>query len=58
MESHSCSADTLIGLAPFMSCPVDDVAGSRNWFIKLWNESILPHMKEAIREGLQLHGQR
>jgi hypothetical protein len=41
-----------------MACPVDDVAASRNWFVRLWNDLILPHMKEAIREGLQLHGQR
>jgi hypothetical protein len=58
MESHSCSGDTLIGVTPFMACPVDDVAASRNWFVRLWNDLILPHMKEAIREGLQLHGQR
>ena len=58
MESHSCGSDTSIGVASFMSCPVDDVIGSRTWFIRLWNESIVPHMREAIREGLQLHGQR
>ena len=49
LESHSCGADTSLGVTSFMTCPIDDVTASRNWFVRLWNESIVPHMKEAIR---------
>lgn len=41
----------------FLSCPID-VDGSRVWFTDLWNYSIIPYLLEAVREGLQVSGQK
>ncbi|XP_034434704.1 neuron navigator 3 isoform X7 [Hippoglossus hippoglossus] len=56
LEAHS-SSDVTIGPRLFLSCPMD-VEGSRVWFTDLWNYSLVPYLLEAVREGLQLYGQR
>ena len=53
-EGHS-SSDVSLGPALFLDCPVDgDVARARAWFVQLWNEGLVPLVRDAVREGLQV----
>jgi neuron navigator 2 len=58
LESHAGPEATL-GPATFMACPLE-AAGetTKLWFINLWNLSLVPHLLDAVREGLQLYGRR
>lgn len=56
LESHSCSEVTL-GPGKFLNCPID-IRGSRKWFIDLWNNTLVPHILDSVREGLQMYGRR
>lgn len=56
LEKHSTS-DFLIGPCFFLSCPVS-VAEFRQWFIDLWNQSIIPYLQEGAKDGIKVHGQK
>ncbi|XP_070694905.1 neuron navigator 1 [Pempheris klunzingeri] len=56
LEKHSTS-DFLIGPCFFLSCPVS-VAEFRQWFIDLWNHSIIPYLQEGAKDGIKVHGQK
>ncbi|KAM4738151.1 neuron navigator 1 isoform 2-T3 [Anableps anableps] len=56
LEKHSTS-DFLIGPCFFLSCPVA-VAEFRQWFIDLWNHSIIPYLQEGAKDGIKVHGQK
>ncbi|XP_035864199.1 neuron navigator 1-like isoform X3 [Sander lucioperca] len=54
LEKHGTS-DFLIGPCFFLSCPVS-VAEFRQWFIDLWNHSIIPYLQEGAKDGIKVHG--
>ncbi|XP_068453331.1 neuron navigator 1 isoform X4 [Clinocottus analis] len=56
LEKHGTS-DFLIGPCFFLSCPVS-VAEFRQWFIDLWNHSIIPYLQEGSKDGIKVHGQK
>uniref|UniRef100_A0A669BRK6 Neuron navigator 1 n=1 Tax=Oreochromis niloticus TaxID=8128 RepID=A0A669BRK6_ORENI len=56
LEKHSTS-DFLIGPCFFLSCPVS-VAEFRQWFIDLWNHSIIPYLQEGAKDGIKVHGHK
>ncbi|XP_017270577.1 neuron navigator 1 isoform X3 [Kryptolebias marmoratus] len=56
LEKHSTS-DFLIGPCFFLSCPVS-VEEFRQWFIDLWNHSIIPYLQEGARDGIKVHGHK
>uniref|UniRef100_A0A3Q3W4Z0 AAA+ ATPase domain-containing protein n=1 Tax=Mola mola TaxID=94237 RepID=A0A3Q3W4Z0_MOLML len=56
LEKHSTS-DFLIGPCFFLSCPVS-VAEFRQWFIDLWNHSIIPYLQEGSKDGIKVHGHK
>uniref|UniRef100_A0A673BGA8 AAA+ ATPase domain-containing protein n=1 Tax=Sphaeramia orbicularis TaxID=375764 RepID=A0A673BGA8_9TELE len=56
LEKHSTS-DFLIGPCFFLSCPVS-VSEFRQWFIDLWNHSIIPYLQEGAKDGIKVHGQK
>ncbi|XP_015259070.1 PREDICTED: neuron navigator 1-like isoform X3 [Cyprinodon variegatus] len=56
LEKHSTS-DFLIGPCFFLSCPVS-VKEFRQWFIDLWNHSIIPYLQEGAKDGIKVHGQK
>ncbi|XP_067950786.1 neuron navigator 3-like isoform X2 [Watersipora subatra] len=56
IETHNCT-DATIGPRQFLDCPMD-VNTSQSWFTQLWNYSLVPYLKEAVKEGLQTYGQR
>ncbi|XP_031700297.1 neuron navigator 1 isoform X3 [Anarrhichthys ocellatus] len=56
LEKHGTS-DFLIGPCFFLSCPVS-VAEFRQWFIDLWNHSIIPYLQEGAKDGIKVHGQK
>uniref|UniRef100_A0A7N9AZP2 Neuron navigator 1 n=1 Tax=Mastacembelus armatus TaxID=205130 RepID=A0A7N9AZP2_9TELE len=56
LEKHSTS-DFLIGPCFFLSCPVS-VAEFRQWFIDLWNHSIIPYLQEGAKDGIKIHWQK
>uniref|UniRef100_A0A8C6T117 Neuron navigator 1 n=1 Tax=Neogobius melanostomus TaxID=47308 RepID=A0A8C6T117_9GOBI len=56
LEKHSTS-DFLIGPCFFLSCPVS-VPEFRQWFIDLWNHSIIPYLQEGAKDGIKVHGQK
>jgi hypothetical protein len=56
LESHA-SPEATLGPATFMACPLEP-AEAKLWFVNLWNLSIVPHLLDAVREGLQLYGRR
>lgn len=37
----------------FLSCPVS-VAEFRQWFIDLWNHSIIPYLQEGAKDGIKV----
>ncbi|XP_063740202.1 neuron navigator 1-like isoform X2 [Eleginops maclovinus] len=56
LEKHSTS-DFLIGPCFFLSCPVS-VSEFRQWFIDLWNQSIIPYLQEGAKDGIKVHGHK
>ncbi|XP_040927566.1 neuron navigator 1-like isoform X2 [Betta splendens] len=56
LEKHGTS-DFLIGPCFFLSCPVS-VSEFRQWFIDLWNHSIIPYLQEGAKDGIKVHGQK
>ncbi|XP_034028374.1 neuron navigator 1-like isoform X2 [Thalassophryne amazonica] len=56
LEKHSTS-DFLIGPCFFLSCPVS-VLEFRQWFIDLWNHSIIPYLQEGAKDGIKVHGHK
>ncbi|XP_065817669.1 neuron navigator 1-like isoform X4 [Labrus bergylta] len=56
LEKHSTS-DFLIGPCFFLSCPVS-VAEFSQWFIDLWNHSIIPYLQEGSKDGIKVHGHK
>ncbi|XP_028264660.1 neuron navigator 1 isoform X2 [Parambassis ranga] len=56
LEKHSTS-DFLIGPCFFLSCPVS-VVEFRQWFIDLWNHSIIPYLQEGAKDGIKVHGHK
>ena len=56
LESH-CSPDSTLSPGMFISCPMDP-SEAKLWFINLWNLSIVPHILDSVREGLQIYGRR
>ncbi|XP_056278737.1 neuron navigator 1-like isoform X2 [Pseudoliparis swirei] len=56
LEKHGTS-DFLIGPCFFLSCPVS-MAEFRQWFIDLWNHSIIPYLQEGAKDGIKVHGQK
>uniref|UniRef100_A0A914YK76 CortBP2/NAV1-like AAA+ ATPase lid domain-containing protein n=1 Tax=Panagrolaimus superbus TaxID=310955 RepID=A0A914YK76_9BILA len=42
--------DETIGPRTFVQCPLS-VEASRDWFIRLWNDNLVPYMMKAAREG-------
>ncbi|XP_032376599.1 neuron navigator 1 isoform X2 [Etheostoma spectabile] len=56
LEKHGTS-DFLIGPCFFLSCPVS-VVEFRQWFIDLWNHSIIPYLQEGAKDGIKVHGQK
>uniref|UniRef100_A0A8C5DNW4 Neuron navigator 1 n=1 Tax=Gouania willdenowi TaxID=441366 RepID=A0A8C5DNW4_GOUWI len=53
LEKHSTS-DFLIGPCFFLSCPVS-VDEFRQWFIDLWNHSIIPYLQEGAKDGIKVN---
>ncbi|XP_075264784.1 uncharacterized protein LOC142356889 isoform X4 [Convolutriloba macropyga] len=51
------SAEVTLGPQLFLSCPMDQNQ-TQSWFHNLWNFSLAPYLIEAIREGLQLYGNK
>ena len=56
LEQH-CGSDYSLGPRPFLSCPMETRA-ARTWVVNLWNYSLVPYLKDALKEGHQLYGQR
>ncbi|XP_072305973.1 neuron navigator 1 isoform X3 [Eucyclogobius newberryi] len=56
LEKHGTS-DFLIGPCFFLSCPVS-VSEFRQWFIDLWNHSIIPYLQEGAKDGIKVHGHK
>ncbi|KAF7669916.1 hypothetical protein LDENG_00110540 [Lucifuga dentata] len=56
LDKHSTS-DFLIGPCFFLSCPVM-VDEFRQWFIDLWNHSVIPYLQEGAKDGIKVHGQK
>uniref|UniRef100_A0A4W3GDS8 Neuron navigator 1 n=1 Tax=Callorhinchus milii TaxID=7868 RepID=A0A4W3GDS8_CALMI len=56
LDMHSTS-DFLIGPCFFLSSPVN-VAEFREWFIDLWNYSILPYLQEGVKDGIKTYGKK
>lgn len=52
------STDVTIGPRLFLACPLHSVDESRKWFVQLWNETVMPYVVRAAREGVQLYGKR
>ncbi|KHJ88587.1 hypothetical protein OESDEN_11617 [Oesophagostomum dentatum] len=44
------SLDVTIGPRIFLQCPLG-VEESRAWFVRLWNQNIIPYMVKVAREG-------
>ncbi|VDN05769.1 unnamed protein product [Thelazia callipaeda] len=49
------SRDVTIGPRLFLQCPLN-VTQSREWFIKLWNQMIIPYMIKVAKEGVKVLG--
>uniref|UniRef100_A0A183DS59 AAA domain-containing protein n=1 Tax=Gongylonema pulchrum TaxID=637853 RepID=A0A183DS59_9BILA len=50
VNSKANSLDVTIGPRLFLQCPLS-VVQSREWFIKLWNQMIVPYMIKVAKEG-------
>ncbi|KAK6732929.1 hypothetical protein RB195_016982 [Necator americanus] len=49
------SLDVTIGPRIFLQCPLG-VEESRAWFVRLWNQNIIPYMIKVAREGVKVLG--
>ncbi|CAJ0607766.1 unnamed protein product [Cylicocyclus nassatus] len=49
------SLDVTIGPRIFLQCPLG-VEESRTWFVRLWNQNIVPYMVKVAREGVKVLG--
>ncbi|VDO48424.1 unnamed protein product [Haemonchus placei] len=49
------SLDVTIGPRIFLQCPLG-VEESRAWFVRLWNQNIVPYMVKVAREGVKVLG--
>ncbi|TMS32219.1 hypothetical protein L596_000091 [Steinernema carpocapsae] len=49
------SRDVTIGPRIFLQCPLS-LAESREWFIALWNDKLIPYMAKVAREGVKVLG--
>ena len=56
LESH-CSPEATLSPGLFLSCPLE-AGPARLWFVNLWNLSIVPHILDSVRDGLQMFGRR
>ncbi|XP_078276803.1 neuron navigator 1-like isoform X3 [Rhinoraja longicauda] len=56
LEMYSTS-DFLIGPCFFLSSPVN-MTEFREWFIDLWNYSILPYLQEGVNDGVKTYGRK
>ena len=56
LETH-CNPEATLSPTTFMSCPMDP-SQARLWFLNLWNLNIVPHILDAVTEGLQTLGRR
>lgn len=56
LEAHS-SSDVTVGPRLFLGCPLD-LNASQAWFTSVWNQSVIPYLIEAAREGVALYGRR
>lgn len=52
IESYN-SADVTLGPKLFFTMPFD-INASKQWFINLWNHSLVPYIIETILEGVQV----
>lgn len=41
----------------FYSCP-SDILSAEEWFVDLWNYSISPFFIQAVKQGIDVNGQR
>lgn len=42
--------DVIIGPRIFLQCPLS-MDASRDWFIRLWNQNLLPYLEKVLRES-------
>ncbi len=49
------SPDVCFGPRVFLRCPLE-ITEAREWFVKLWNEKIVPYMVQVAREGVKVLG--
>ncbi|KAF1765469.1 hypothetical protein GCK72_005421 [Caenorhabditis remanei] len=49
------SVDVTVGPRACLNCPLT-VDGSREWFIRLWNENFIPYMERVARDGKKTLG--
>ena len=56
LETH-CNPESTLSPTTFMTCPMD-ANEARLWFTNLWNLTIVPHLLDAVTEGLQAFGRR
>ncbi|KAK0394289.1 hypothetical protein QR680_000668 [Steinernema hermaphroditum] len=49
------SRDVTIGPRIFLQCPLS-LSESREWFIALWNDKLIPYMAKVAREGIKVLG--
>uniref|UniRef100_A0A1I7U9W6 AAA domain-containing protein n=2 Tax=Caenorhabditis tropicalis TaxID=1561998 RepID=A0A1I7U9W6_9PELO len=49
------SVDVTVGPRACLNCPLT-IDGSREWFIRLWNENFIPYMERVARDGKKTLG--
>ncbi|CAD44132.1 Adapter protein unc-53 [Caenorhabditis elegans] len=49
------SVDVTVGPRACLNCPLT-VDGSREWFIRLWNENFIPYLERVARDGKKTFG--
>ncbi|GMS86484.1 hypothetical protein PENTCL1PPCAC_8659 [Pristionchus entomophagus] len=49
------SNDVTVGPRTFCACPLG-VEESRAWFVKVWNENLVPYMAKVANEGIKVLG--
>lgn len=49
------SVDVTVGPRACLNCPLT-VDGSREWFIRLWNQNFIPYMERVARDGKKTLG--
>lgn len=56
LETHA-SSDVTLGPRLFIGCPLQSDS-AHVWFTDVWNYSLLPYIRDAVRDGLQMFGRR